>query len=63
VHSQRSRVREAARLRIAKLGSALGESTPQTRASMLIGTPDYMSPEQHAESRSAPPRPLRAGAW
>ncbi len=31
---------------IAKLGSALGESTPQTRASMLIGTPDYMAPEQ-----------------
>ena len=31
---------------IAKLGALPGESTPQTRASVILGTPDYISPEQ-----------------
>ena len=31
---------------IAKLGALQGESTPQTRASVILGTPDYISPEQ-----------------
>jgi serine/threonine-protein kinase len=31
---------------IAKLGALQGESTPQTRASAIVGTPDYISPEQ-----------------
>ena len=31
---------------IAKLGAAEGQSTPQTRASVIIGTPDYLAPEQ-----------------
>jgi serine/threonine-protein kinase len=31
---------------IAKLGAIPGEATPQTRASIILGTPDYISPEQ-----------------
>ncbi|MFZ5442657.1 MAG: protein kinase domain-containing protein [Myxococcota bacterium] len=31
---------------IAKLGAIQGEATPQTRASVILGTPDYISPEQ-----------------
>jgi serine/threonine-protein kinase len=31
---------------VAKLSGLLGESTPHTKASVLIGTPDYMAPEQ-----------------
>ncbi len=31
---------------IAKLGALPGEATPQTRASVILGTPDYISPEQ-----------------
>ncbi|MGV3623799.1 MAG: serine/threonine protein kinase [Archangium sp.] len=31
---------------IAKLGVLQGEATPQTRASVILGTPDYISPEQ-----------------
>ncbi len=31
---------------IAKLGAVQGEATPQTRASVILGTPDYISPEQ-----------------
>jgi serine/threonine protein kinase len=31
---------------IAKLGALQGEATPQTRASVILGTPDYISPEQ-----------------
>ena len=31
---------------IAKLNALQGESTPQTRASVIIGTPDYLPPEQ-----------------
>lgn len=31
---------------IAKLGAFQGEATPQTRASVILGTPDYISPEQ-----------------
>ena len=31
---------------IAKLGAIAGEATPQTRASVILGTPDYISPEQ-----------------
>jgi serine/threonine-protein kinase len=31
---------------IAKLGAVAGEASPQTRASVIMGTPDYISPEQ-----------------
>lgn len=31
---------------IAKLGAVNGEASPQTRASVIMGTPDYISPEQ-----------------
>jgi serine/threonine protein kinase len=31
---------------IAKLNALQGESTPQTRASVIIGTPEYLPPEQ-----------------
>ncbi len=31
---------------IAKLDTLQGEQTPQTRASVILGTPDYISPEQ-----------------
>ncbi|MBL8951809.1 MAG: protein kinase [Myxococcaceae bacterium] len=31
---------------IAKLGALAGQSTPQTRVDVIIGTPDYMAPEQ-----------------
>lgn len=31
---------------IAKLGALEGGTTPQTRSSIIVGTPDYLSPEQ-----------------
>lgn len=45
---------------IAKLGALPGESTPQTRASVILGTPDYISPEQARGKAISPQTDLYA---
>ncbi len=45
---------------IAKLGALPGEATPQTRASVILGTPDYISPEQARGKHISPQTDLYA---
>ncbi|MDP1825099.1 MAG: protein kinase [Archangium sp.] len=45
---------------IAKLGAIAGEATPQTRASVILGTPDYISPEQARGKAISPQTDLYA---
>ncbi len=45
---------------IAKLGAINGEATPQTRASVILGTPDYISPEQARGKHISPQTDLYA---
>ncbi len=45
---------------IAKLGAINGEATPQTRASVILGTPDYISPEQARGKTISPQTDLYA---
>ncbi|WP_164008130.1 serine/threonine protein kinase [Pyxidicoccus trucidator] len=45
---------------LAKRSEAPNGSTPQTRASMMVGTPEYMAPEQACGQQVGPPTDLYA---